>query len=45
VGGQEGGVGGGLSFWAGGPKLICDCQKFVFTPRIPTKVFGHSHIP
>jgi hypothetical protein len=26
VGGQEGGVGGGESFWAGGPEFTRDCQ-------------------
>jgi hypothetical protein len=27
VGGQEGGFGGGGSFWVGGPKFTHDCQK------------------
>ena len=27
VGGQEGGLGGGGSFWAGGPKFTRDCHE------------------
>ena len=28
VGGQEGGFGGGVSIWAGGPKNAHDCHGF-----------------
>ena len=32
VGGQEGGLGGGGAFWAGGPKFTRDMDFFLYPP-------------
>ena len=45
VGGQEGGLGGGGVFWAGGPKNAHDCHGFYFDASWVPNALTHQVNP